>query len=741
MATMKDVARLAGVSHGTVSNVLNGSKSVSSEKIKRVQQAMEELGYKPNFNARSLKSHRTDRIAVILPDVTTRAYAKIYEEIDRRAAEKGLTASLHVSADIPARECRLLEQAKMTGQDGVILLTCQPHNTEFFARMAESGLAIAFIHRRVNGYRTTSVEMEVRSALAGDIRERLAEGCRSLAIIAGPQEFSFDRECVDAYKDAMRREGRAVEANYIETVNSNRESAMRAAIRLLEMENPPKVIYTADSALREGAECVLSAAARSAQDRPRLIAMDAEDWATTEGERENILLLPYTRMARAALDILCDIIANGPNGGKNVAVPCTHRYGFAAAHCQSASMHRKIRVLTQDSPSSHSIKSLMSHFRRATGIDFELNQVPYSQVLREIHRGVPSGDYDLFTFGIEWFKELALMGYLHDLTDHYPDDMALRHMFSGDVLNEHCYFENRLYALPFSFAVQILFYRKDLFEELRNQRMFFERTKCELRVPGTWREYNQIARFFTRKYNRESETRYGTTLGAMNSSGAVCEFLPRLWAAGGSLFEDGKVALDRPPCVAALKEYLEGFKYACSEAPLYWWDEQFEQFARGDAAMMCLYSDHATGLEDRSVSNIAGKVGFSLLPGSASVLGGWSIAVNPYSDKIHDAFEFAKWTAAESLTMINAMLGRIVPYRSVFDSSEMSRLYPWYQLLPKAFAHTRRRSLPKNGRSEPTSEAVLERILGDAVHAALERRLTPEEALSRAAEELRAEIE
>ena len=63
----------------------------------------------------------------------------------------------------------------MTGQDGVILLTCQPHNTEFFARMAESGLAIAFIHRRVNGYRTTSVEMEVRSALAGDALQQFVE--------------------------------------------------------------------------------------------------------------------------------------------------------------------------------------------------------------------------------------------------------------------------------------------------------------------------------------------------------------------------------------------------------------------------------------------------------------------------------------------------------------------------------------------------------------------------------------
>lgn len=740
MATMKDVAKLAGVSHGTVSNVLNGSKSVSSDKIRRVQQAMAELGYKPNSNARSLKSHRTESISVILPDVDTPCFAKIYEEIDRYASERGYTASLNISEDIPAKECALLEQAMMSGRDGVILLTCQPHNTEFFARLSEGELPVVFIHRRVNGYRTTSVEMDVQPVISDDIHERLAEGYSRLAIIAGPQEFSFDKACVDAYIDAMRKECRTIETNYIETVSNNRESAMRAAIRLLEMENPPQIIYTTDRILREGAECILSVAAKSPQDRPRIISLEAEDWATTEEQRNNIVLLPYTRMARVALDLLNDLIAGETESGKNKKVPCTHRHGFAAAHCINSSAQRKIRILTQDSPSSHSIKSLMWHFHRATGIDFELNQLPYNEMLDEIHRGIPSGEYDAYTFPIEWFKELALQGYMQDLTDYYPDDCALARMFSGDILDEHCFFNNRLLALPFSFTVQMLFYRKDLFEELRNQRMYFERTKQELRVPQTWKEYNQIARFFTRKYNLESETKYGTTLGGMNSIGAVCEYLPRLWAAGGNIFEDGKVVFDRPNGVEALTEYLECFNYAAPESPNYWWDEEFEQFARGNAAMMCIYSDHAISLEDRSVSAVSGNVGFSLLPGKASVLGGWSIAVNPYSDRIDDVFEFAKWTATESLVMINAMLGRIVPYRSVFESSEMNRLYPWYRMLPQAFAHTRRRSLPKNRRQEPTSQKVLEKILGNAIHAALEKRLTPELALMQAAEELRKTI-
>ena len=86
--------------------------------------------------------------------------------------------------------------------------------------------------------------------------------------------------------------------------------------------------------------------------------------------------------------------------------------------------------------------------------------------------------------------------------------------------------------------------------------------------------------------------------------------------------------------------------------------------------------------------------------------------------------------------MPNAMLGRIVPYRSVFGSSELHNLYPWYRTLPHAFAEAKRRSMPRNPKGEGVSEAVLEQIIGNAVHAALKKKMTPQEALDDAAQKL-----
>jgi ABC-type glycerol-3-phosphate transport system substrate-binding protein len=502
----------------------------------------------------------------------------------------------------------------------------------------------------------------------------------------------------------------------------------------MELENPPQIIYTTNRMLSEGVTCALAISTEPRVPLPKLITLDVEEWTKVKSEKDNILFLPYAQMARAAFKMLEEVVEqDDTRGGRSISIPCAQSIGLVAARCHDIGIQRKINILMQESPSSHTIKSLAADFKRTTGIGLEINQVPYNQMLKEILSGIPAGEYDAFTFDLAWMKELILGGYVQDLSEFYTDQKELSRMFSDDVLREHCFFGDRFYALPFSHTVQLLYYRKDLFGQIKNKRLYFERFKKELKVPTTWEEYNRVAGFFTKKYNDESETLYGTTLGGMKASGATCEFLPRAWGSGGHVFESGKAMIASEKCVAALAGYAESFRYAHPDSPAHWWDEQVEIFGRGDAAMMVLFSDHATPLEDRSISSVVGKVGFALIPGKASVLGGWSVGVNPYTEKKNDAFEFAKWTASESLIIPNAMLGRIVPYRSVFESAEIHNLYPWYRMLPSAFACTRRRAMPKNKKGEGVSESVLEQIIGDAVHKTIDKQLSAKEALQEAA--------
>ena len=89
MVTIKEVAKRAGVSHGTVSNVINNSGKVSSEKIMKVEKAMKELGYQPNVVARNLKEERSKKIALILPNLYSKEFLILFENLNRYAAKDG----------------------------------------------------------------------------------------------------------------------------------------------------------------------------------------------------------------------------------------------------------------------------------------------------------------------------------------------------------------------------------------------------------------------------------------------------------------------------------------------------------------------------------------------------------------------------------------------------------------------------------------------------------------------------
>lgn len=83
MPTIKDIAARAGVSHGTVSNVLNKRGNVSAEKIQLVEQAARELGYQLNAQAQQLRAGVTKKVCVILPEIGIRRYSDFYTGLER----------------------------------------------------------------------------------------------------------------------------------------------------------------------------------------------------------------------------------------------------------------------------------------------------------------------------------------------------------------------------------------------------------------------------------------------------------------------------------------------------------------------------------------------------------------------------------------------------------------------------------------------------------------------------------
>ncbi|WP_112137037.1 LacI family DNA-binding transcriptional regulator [Glycomyces dulcitolivorans] len=119
--TLRDVAELAGVSFKTVSNVINGYPHIRPATREKVERAIAELGYKPNLSARSLRSGRTDTIALAVPELNLSYFAELASFVIAAAEEAGLVTLVEQTGGDRDRELALLQSPRLNRTDGLIL--------------------------------------------------------------------------------------------------------------------------------------------------------------------------------------------------------------------------------------------------------------------------------------------------------------------------------------------------------------------------------------------------------------------------------------------------------------------------------------------------------------------------------------------------------------------------------------------------------------------------------------------
>lgn len=729
MVTMKDVARLAGVSHGTVSNVLNGTKNVSLDKIKRVENAIIQLGYNPNEFARNLKKTKTGRhIYVVLPSMEDYSVRNLYDSIARNAEVKGYRISLFITNDQPHEEKQILSNAQMLKVDGVILMTCQPKKSDYFKKLKKSGLNLLFILRSVAGF--DFVGIDIKEKLIKSIEKEIAQGAKRIAMITGPKEYSYESQYLEAYFYALFNADIAIKNEYIRVTNLTKESALSIAITLLNEEKLPDTIYLTSEIIAQGVRKAIDLTVMPWERKPKLVIAKSPLWTDYKTEEDDFVL-HFEELAERAFGLITKRIESNHNETESILI--TEAIGNANANIIYKNHHhndKKLNILLHECQVGYAMKTLAKDFHKKTGIEVNIDLVKYEDVLDIIKQDKLERHYDVYSIDVTWTKELAEEKHIENLEPYIKDKKELIRDFQKNIFQEYCIYDNHIYSLPYRFTAQMMYYRKDLFEKVKNKRLYSDMYNEDLKVPTTWAEYNQVAKFFTRRFNPESETEYGTTLGARHYSGAICEFLPRLWAFGGVLFDNDHVRINSQSSIDALKNYVESFDYAPSESVDWWWDEEVHEFCSGTTAMMVLYSDHTAPLRDRNVSKVVGTTGFGFIPGAISCLGGWTICLSAASLQKDLAFEFIEWTIAQDMAMPNAVLGRVLPYRMLCENTELSNLYPWHKQSFKVLQHVGKRVLPLSKEGKIVSEIEFEDLVSKSVRKAIKGEISPEDAIA-----------
>lgn len=254
MITIKDVARLSGVSIKTVSRVVNNLAEVSPDTRQKVQQAVQELGYQQNAMARGLVNGRTSTVGVVIPHSTDYIFThSFFNEVLRGIAEV-LTANnfnlLLYLAHEEAPYARLFSQRQV---DGLILMSI-PIGDPNLQGLEESGVPCVCTCRISEDSNTTHwVDADFAGGVEQAMEHLILLGHHRIALLAGTMSLVSVRLRAQGYRNSLHSHKLPVMEEYILQGDFTSESGHSLAIKAMKLPHPPSALLCGDDMMAFGA--------------------------------------------------------------------------------------------------------------------------------------------------------------------------------------------------------------------------------------------------------------------------------------------------------------------------------------------------------------------------------------------------------------------------------------------------------------------------------------------------------
>ncbi len=316
--------------------------------------------------------------------------------------------------------------------------------------------------------------------------------------------------------------------------------------------------------------------------------------------------------------------------------------------------------------------------------------------------GLRSGTWDIGFLSTDWITEAVDDGVIEELTPYlrrkpvadWPQGWARS-------IVEPLVFGDKLYTLPWHDGPECLIYRRDLFEDPEEQAAFRNQYGYDLKPPATWRQFTDIAHFFT----RPGENLYGTLFAAFpDGHNTLYDFALQLWSRGGE-FEDenGNAILDTPEAAAALDFYRNTIR---DVSMCYPGAEQFDSTRSGDVvlsgtiAMMVNWFGFAARC-DRPGSPLRGKVAIAPIPSDegkppASLSVFWTLGVGTGSKHKQAAYDFLHFLTQPKLDLGIVKHGTVGVRLSTWRNAEVQQQIPAYSKIEEISLGARKLPRSKN---------------------------------------------
>lgn len=309
MATVRDVARRAGVSVSTVSHVLNQTRYVSDDLRERVLVAMRELEFAPNAAARMLSLKRSNTIGLIVSDIRNPFFASVTRGVEDVAQEHGYTVVLCNSDETIAKEEACLRALQTRSVDGVLLASAGVAD-EYVNRLVKAGYPMVLVDRDLPDLHIPAVLLDNEGAAHRAVRHLIDRGHQRIGMLSGRLAISTTIERVAGYQRALREAGLPFDAELVISGESTSEGGARAAALLLAHRRRPTAIFSGNNLMSIGALQSISGLGLSVPEDVALVGFDDFPYPWSDAFRPHLTTIaqPTYELGRSAAALLVRIL-------------------------------------------------------------------------------------------------------------------------------------------------------------------------------------------------------------------------------------------------------------------------------------------------------------------------------------------------------------------------------------------------------------------------------------------------
>ncbi len=272
-ATIRDVAKVAGVSPSTVSRVLTKSAYVAEEKEKRVLEAIEKLNFKPNVVARSLRLKTSRIIGLLIPDITNPFFPEIAKGIEDAAHKNGYNIMLCNTENDIKKERNYVELLKGRQADGLIIAKAG-EELEHLIDTIRAGIPISFIDRPVDLADADQIVSNNCLGMKIAVEKLYESGHSQIGLVAGPKHLPVADERYQGFRAGLLAKKLTINEEWIFNELFSVNGGRNAGLKLLQMQDHPTAMICSSDVLAIGFIDSLSEAGFSVPEYMSVIGFD-----------------------------------------------------------------------------------------------------------------------------------------------------------------------------------------------------------------------------------------------------------------------------------------------------------------------------------------------------------------------------------------------------------------------------------------------------------------------------------